>query len=387
MAKSRSEATGKTKSEVPSEKTVIPLVSPDITPLEDVPVEEISVAVRPSPDERRPVPPEPASEPRTEKEELARLEKVFADGHRDAIAALRDIREKRLFKSAGYDTFDDYMARRWGKTRQWATQEINWLRACELLQERTGKDTYQLSKESAAEFRRLIESPEELCHAYLRARKAAGNSADISKKIARGIVEEHSRYIGERDNQQKKQGADAPALTFGEFQFLEALGKDRQSAPNLVAQARERAKESEKSLPDCLAEVCQEKKALPTNEHLLNHFRGDALYKSAMPLVAMAYQWAAEEVAKKKAHNTLEELKTALMPTPPKPQVSRRQKMPPQSEAAASTFKCWRFHLDAWVWGYGDTPEEAWQGIYEDSDVLESIFSEMPEPEPMPDDN
>src|SRR5262245_8383461 len=90
---------------------------------------------------------EPVEGPLTEQQrnDLFRLEAEFEGGVRHAIEALREIRQRKLYRE-NFATFDDYIDRRWQKTRQWATQMTNWLRRQELLEAQTGNESYQISE-------------------------------------------------------------------------------------------------------------------------------------------------------------------------------------------------------------------------------------------------
>jgi len=82
-------------------------------PKPDAPPEAAVVNV--APPEAPVAPPTPKT-----KAELKRLEAIFQTGHRGAIEALRTIRQDDLYKLAEppYETFDDYVEQRWGRTRQ-----------------------------------------------------------------------------------------------------------------------------------------------------------------------------------------------------------------------------------------------------------------------------
>jgi hypothetical protein len=82
-----------------------------------------------------------------EKKLLTRLENQFVKGTRAQAEALRDIREKKLYRE-DFSTFDDYVLVRWAKTRPWVTQNTNWLRIIEWL-EQSGKLAYRLSVKEA----------------------------------------------------------------------------------------------------------------------------------------------------------------------------------------------------------------------------------------------
>lgn len=84
---------------------------PEAQPVEVRPPEpEGSIAI--------PTRPPPLPKPPGDRAELERLEAIFKRGHREAVVALREIRERKLYRVRGYDTFDKYMAEVWDRTRQ-----------------------------------------------------------------------------------------------------------------------------------------------------------------------------------------------------------------------------------------------------------------------------
>lgn len=76
---------------------------------------------------------------------------AFLKGERESIWHLRENHRGRYYRRQ-FGTLDDYMAAR-GHTRQWAYQQFNWLRRCELFEELTGfpfgKAPYQLGVEES----------------------------------------------------------------------------------------------------------------------------------------------------------------------------------------------------------------------------------------------
>jgi hypothetical protein len=177
-----------------TKKRKSPLVE---TALQDLPVDgEINVAV-PADDKER-------GTPKTI-EELERQEAIFKKGHRGAIEALEKIRKHELWKLVmpSNAKFDDYMLERLGKTRQWLTQETNWLRVCRLIEAKTGKDAFQMQKVAALKFVKLINHPEALVQAYLRALRhdevIPGTKGQIKGETAEKMVREMQDFIDLRD--------------------------------------------------------------------------------------------------------------------------------------------------------------------------------------------
>lgn len=246
-----------------------------------------------------------------ERREFQRLEKKFEKGVRDATAALREIRERKLYREE-YASFDDYMAIRWQRTRQWATQQINWLRRMDLLEER-GKDSYQLTVDDAQVLGPLEEHPEEFLRAVEEAEAEAKNSSKKrNKKMLQEAVDRQLAYIHERG-----QDGIPDDLTYDEYHNLAALAAKRLFKPNLVDEAQRKAAEGGRSLEESLIEVCTDHHHFPCNSDLLEIARGDALRRLLAPLAAMQKQWsevAELEEEKQALERKMEEIETKLKP-------------------------------------------------------------------------
>lgn len=150
-----------------------------------------------------------------EKKELETLERRFARGQRESIAALKEIREKKLYR-AKYKTFDAYMAGRWNRTRQWATQMISWARRQELLESMDtefAKSIYQLTLAEATALAPLEPSKDSddadlYAKLYMEAVKDAQEEADKAKskrttKMMKKAVQRKKRFLENRDDNDK----------------------------------------------------------------------------------------------------------------------------------------------------------------------------------------
>ena len=69
-----------------------------------------------------------------DKTDFLLLEQEWENGGIQQAEAIRKIRKRRLWRLCRddegkqlYATFDQYCEERWGHTRQWATQQTNWL--------------------------------------------------------------------------------------------------------------------------------------------------------------------------------------------------------------------------------------------------------------------
>ena len=264
----------------------------------------------------QPPPPPPPQETRqaedlspeltaAETADFERLEEVFSQGQRESIAALREIRQRKLYR-AKYKTFDDYVEERWHHSRQWATQQINWLRRTELL-EANGNDRYQkLTVDDAKVLGELDDYPDEFVQAIVQAEERARQvQKPRTKKMLGEAVEQQLDYINRRRRTRED-------LTWDEYLALEPLGGGRLSHPNLVEQAQEQARQEGKPLLGCLVALCEEHGDLPTDSHLLSVARGDALAELVRPLAALRANWEQEhqlEQEQTKLEAKLEEVK------------------------------------------------------------------------------
>jgi len=234
----------------------------------------------------------------SERQELERLEGVIKDGERPrrkAIGALREIRQRDLYKSAGYATFDDYVEQRWGRTRQWATQEINVLRVVELLEAATGKDTYQFSKAAIQPISYLLEQePEEFLWVYQEAAKAGEPVTEGAIRSALNPSRDYIRTRGMWERYQedtKVPQARRIALTREEAQVLGDPYQYRDYSGDLVEQAKEKPAAEGKTWQECLPALCREAGKLPRPVHLLAAARGDDLEALCQPLAGLIKEW------------------------------------------------------------------------------------------------
>ena len=197
-----------------------------------------------------------------EKKELVSLERRFAQGQRESIVALQEIRERKLYR-AEYKTFDAYMSGRWNRTRQWATQQIGWLRRQELLESldsEFGKGIYQLTVAEAlalAPLEPTKDSDDANLYAtlYLQAVKDAQDEADSTgskrtTEILKKAVERKTQFLQDR----QRYGED---LTCDEADQLERL-KDKKSyadTRSILAAAREISAKESRYSAECLEEL------------------------------------------------------------------------------------------------------------------------------------
>jgi hypothetical protein len=270
-----------------------------------------------------------------DRDDLRRLEEVFVQGQRESIAALREIRERKLYRE-GYATFDEYMMCRWGHSRQWATQQINWLRRMELL-EGTGNDRYQMTADDAKALGPLEDDPELFVAAIAEAEEEAKRAGKKrTKKYLQEAVKRRTDFLSARAN------LGVPDLSYEESRTLGRLGVARMSHPNLVEEAKVKAETEGHPLSDCLLEVCQSRHVVPMDKHLLAVARGKELEALVEPLTALRAKW--DEIAelqekRRKLEDELDKIdeQTAPPPDPAQPPENRATGPMPHDSAAVAT--------------------------------------------------
>lgn len=198
-----------------------------------------------------------------------KLEAVYEKGERQSSEALRTIRKEKLWRG-DYRSFDEYMLIRWGKSKNWATQQTNWLRVTEFLEEHKiewGKEPYRLTVEECQQLIKIVnELPDDLsedeeqefsdflarltCDALVEARANKEVTANGRKRdLVREAVEKRLAYIENRN----VHGDD---LTLEESVQLSRLeGQPDDKAELLLASAREGATKEGRSSADCLKEL------------------------------------------------------------------------------------------------------------------------------------
>ncbi len=270
-----------------------------------------------------------------DRKDLRALEKKFASGQRGSLAALREIRERKLWRE-DYATFDAYMAGRWGHSRQWATQQLNWLRRTELLEAASGNDRYQMTVDDAKALGPLEEHPELFVEALEEAEEEAKRAGKRrTKKHLEAAVRRRTEFLSARET------LGVPDLSYEESLALARLGVTRMSHPNLVEDAKAKAEAEGHPLSDCLLEVCQSRRVLPADKKLLDLARGKDLEALVQPMAAAKAHW--DEIAelqekRRKKEEELEEIAEKLAP-PPDPGHSQdtgaQWRAPESSHAAA----------------------------------------------------
>jgi hypothetical protein len=271
-----------------------------------------------------------------ERKDLKALEKKVANGQRDSIAALREIRDRRLYRE-DYSSFDEYLAQ-WHRTRQWASQQIQWLRRVELLEAATGKIFLQ-SHLSAHEVRALAPL-DDLPELYVAAiRQADAEAERTGKKRSAKMVQAAVKRL--TDFAAARTSLGVPDLTYEENRSLARLGLSRMPSPNLVAEALEKSAADGRPVADCLAETCEARHGLPRDEQLLVVARGEQIEAIVAPLAALKSAWDEQDKIREKQRTLEEQADEAAeqsAPSEPAPSCGERAEYPASefSDAAVS---------------------------------------------------
>jgi hypothetical protein len=225
-----------------------------------------------------------------DRKDLKALEERFGKGQYDSLEALEEIRDRRLYRE-NYETFEDYMAAQWGHSRQWATQNLNWLRMNRLLKAQ-GKSPYQigLSAADAQVLVRLENEPELLVQAIVE--------ADAEVKVGGKRTKSMLQTAVKRMEKLKETRKTVPDITFEENRTLSNLGKVRKSQPDLVEAAMAKSKVEERPLVDCLIDECRSQHGLPADTQLLAIARGQELIDLIEPLATLMTEWQEVEELK-----------------------------------------------------------------------------------------
>jgi hypothetical protein len=299
--------------------------------------------------------PEPLEIKPDSKAELERLEGVFKQGHREAIAALREIRERKLYRHRNYGDFDSYMDKHWHRTRQWATQEINWLRVCELCEEKTGKEIYHYKRDWIRPLTKLLNRPDDLVLALQELVRENPQGKDAGEQV-KVIVQRRMKFVKASDDWTyhcRYRRENEPMLQFKEFLVLEQLDTNRRGGVMYFAAAK--AREQERPIKECLLEECAARQQLPRDCDLLEHFRCEQLEEVVLDLLALQMTWDYQSTIKE----AQEEVKATLIKFRPAPE--------PEPEPAFSPARIIQTKFDE----PDDADEEAMTAI---ADVVRKLW-------------
>jgi hypothetical protein len=121
---------------------------------------------------------------------LAELEDTIDRGLRTFLQvgrALVEIRERRLYRSAGHATFADYTKQRWGMSRGHAYRTIDAARVVGILQE-ASVEPLPVNEAQARELARLMSEPDALRKAWLDV--VSPGAGGISARAVRSAVDD-----------------------------------------------------------------------------------------------------------------------------------------------------------------------------------------------------
>lgn len=265
-----------------------------------------------------------------DRKDFEQLDKKFDKGQRDSIAALREIRDRKLFREE-YTTFDDYMSTR-GRTRQWATQQISWLRRIELLEE-NGKDSYQvqLTVDDMQVLGPLEDDPNTFVAAVIEGVEEAERLGKKQKKpFLKEAVARQQRFL------ERCKDLAVPDLTYDESKLLDRLSNAEESSINLTEEAQMQAKESDKDFYDCLIMACDQRRAIPSEFHLLSAVRGDDLRSLVEQLEVLITKWAEENALKKEEHEYKQKLASVQRKLGREPEENESAEEGKEPDAAAN---------------------------------------------------
>jgi hypothetical protein len=211
---------------------------------------------------------------------------------REEIADLRAIRDERLFTEPtddhpGFTKFPDYMAAVWGKCPSWVTQNVNWLRCIELLEERLPEcSQFSFTVDSAQVLDDLIDYPEELVAAYLEAYELQ-KSLPVGIDCMRMAVRPRQGYLKYLDKDQTHAQA-TPQLSIEEWKAVTWLEQE-EMATGLMAAAK--ALSDDRPPRAKVVAVCNQKRALPDSQELVEELRGENLIWTVNRLKNQKIAW------------------------------------------------------------------------------------------------
>jgi hypothetical protein len=221
-----------------------------------------------------------------DKKDLPLLEQKIETGSRQAFEALREIRQRQLWRlirndddEQSYGTFDDYCEERMGHSRQWVTHATNWLNITEEMERLGITDPPRLTVKAAQGLLagRLKDA------GGLRAvlEEAKQDSVPLKRDDLREIVLRRADYnYWSRDGQE---GINKPAAkSYAEYKHDVATAKQLGESGSYalfeeaVKVARDESSQGT-GLADALVMISQQKRKMPDRGRLLANFTGVAL--------------------------------------------------------------------------------------------------------------
>jgi hypothetical protein len=259
----------------------------------------------------------------------------------EAIHLILTIRDERQYEADGYQTFDAYMDKEWGHTRQWVELMDKRLKFSRLMVEKLGVSPDEAPKRltlyDATILRRLQDDPDVLIAAIKEAQDRYKATGKKSPKTLKEVVE---KWDGFRKLDEKLQSKAPPEerpqpLTPEEFSLLAQLRRNKFNPRRLglVDEAKEKAQTDNLPLVLALDQVCDEANSVPPDEELLLEARGEALKELVAPLILRVKLWQAGDRLKEtsalkeaeQAEAALKTLKKELATTPEQQEQERQQ--------------------------------------------------------------
>jgi hypothetical protein len=216
----------------------------------------------------------------TEKDEadLPVLEKTFGGGQRGSIAAGREIRRRQLWRLSkdadgnprNYKTFGEYAEAELGHTKEWLTQQTNWL-AVEEAKDRVGITTPLSVHAAQALCSYRLPDAGGLKAVLEEARENGGMSAVNLKTI----IDRRADFFSADEDDDRRPAAKSYAEYKADLVTLNKLGSTtrRMTDFGIVEEARKLSG----MFSDNLVALCKTENKLPAKQLLLAAFTGDVL--------------------------------------------------------------------------------------------------------------
>ncbi len=210
---------------------------------------------------------------------------------REEIEDLRTIKENRLYTQptgdhGGFTRFESYMAEVWGRSKAWVTQNLNWLRTVELLEEGLPGSQFSFTVDAAQVLDDLVDYPEQLVAAYLEAyhhQKSLPVGIDCMKLAVRPR-QGYLKYL--RKDETHAQAVEK--LTLEEWNAVAWL-ENEEMATGLVAAAKALA--DDKPLRAKVVSVANQKRVIPDSKELVEALRGEDLIWTVNRLKNQKIAW------------------------------------------------------------------------------------------------
>ena len=152
---------------------------------------------------------------KSELERLECLEKVVDTGIRrglDAFAALKDIREERLYRARGYESFEDYCKNEWDINRNYAQKNIAAIetreRLCTIVH---NHDVSRISSES--QLRELVTVPDGSLEKVIEAAEEISHQEGLDRLPARVLRKARDVVIGKPPKKQQEKKPETKKVT------------------------------------------------------------------------------------------------------------------------------------------------------------------------------